>query len=456
MTSKDFIITPLVLLLVYILAFIVRPTFTNKVNRRYFIPGLTVKVLGALAVGFVYQFYYGGGDTFAYFTHGASHVWEAFMDSPRKGLALLLANGEYQPEIYDYATKIWYYSDPNSYSVVKFAAIFSLFTFNTYSATAVFFAVFSFIGLWAFYISFYKLFPKLSKEFAIAIFFIPSVFFWGSGILKDTITIGSLGCLTYGIVNILFHKEKILLSIIIVAICSYFIFLIKIYIILCFIPAVIVWYFFGLIHKVKSDFLKFAVAPFAIILMLFTTYYAVLKVGEDNPRYSLNNLSRTAESTARWLSYVSEVEQGAGYTLGDFDYSATGMMKKVIPGIWVSLFRPYLWEVKNFNMLLSAIESLYLLFLTIFIVLSSGFKRSISLFFNKPEIMFCFVFSLTFAFAIGFSTYNFGSLVRYKIPLIPFYLIGLFLIRYYSKKSNNLSAPNFDKIMHIGRKRIVN
>ncbi|MEP2024099.1 MAG: hypothetical protein ABJI85_05525, partial [Reichenbachiella sp.] len=44
---------------------------------------------------------------------------------------------------------------------------------------------------------------------------------------------------------------------------------------------------------------------------------------------------------------------------------------------------------------------------------------------NDPIVLYCLTFSLLFAFAVGVSTYNFGTLMRYKIPVIPFYLITL-------------------------------
>jgi hypothetical protein len=35
---------------------------------------------------------------------------------------------------------------------------------------------------------------------------------------------------------------------------------------------------------------------------------------------------------------------------------------------------------------------------------------------------------------VGLATANFGSLVRYKIPLMPFYVASLFIIRHYDKQ----------------------
>ena len=52
---------------------------------------------------------------------------------------------------------------------------------------------------------------------------------------------------------------------------------------------------------------------------------------------------------------------------------------------------------------------------------------------NIPE-MKKIIFSLFFAFAVGISTSNFGSLVRYRIPLLPFYVSSLVIIRYMYEK----------------------
>ena len=174
MNLQDLIVTPILLILVYMLAMIIRNWVTDDVNRKYFIPGLTLKIIGSITLGLIYQFYYKGGDTFNYFERGSKYIWEAFRDSPIKGLSLMFANGEYNPETFQYASEIIYYHDLPSYFVVRVAGFFDLFTFHTYSATAVLFAVFSFSGLWAMYTVFYRMLPKMHWQLAIAIFFIPS------------------------------------------------------------------------------------------------------------------------------------------------------------------------------------------------------------------------------------------------------------------------------------------
>jgi len=55
---RDFVVFPLVVSVIYAIAYAIRPSVTDEVTRRYFFPALTVKIAGALIVGLVYQFYY--------------------------------------------------------------------------------------------------------------------------------------------------------------------------------------------------------------------------------------------------------------------------------------------------------------------------------------------------------------------------------------------------------------
>lgn len=438
MGIQDLLITPVWLGIIYLIAYLLRPALTDRNTRRYFIPGLTVKLVGALAVGFIYQFYYGGGrpsgDTFNYFRQ-AGIIFEAFGEKPLAGVQLLLANGEVTPAIFDYAPRIYWFDSSTEYFVIKVIALFSLFTFHTYAADALLFAAISFSGIWAMYRSFYRLFPRLHREFAIAMLFIPSVFFWGSGILKDTITLGALGWATWAIIELFIRKRALVKTSIILFAALYTIYSIKIYIVLCFLPAAIVWIFLANAEKIRSPIIRIGIAPFMLAIGGILGYYAMLQIGADNARYSLDKVSETAEITARYLTYVGEQQGGSVYTLGDdYDFSPAGMLRKAPLAINVTLFRPYLWEAHNVVMLLSALESLATLLLTIWVIYKAGIGNLIKYVLARPIISFCLLFALAFSFAVGISTYNFGSLVRYKIPMFPFYIAGLFILRYLAQQ----------------------
>ncbi len=437
MELRDFIVTPITLLVVYIVAFMVRPRVTDPTTRVYFLPALSVKIFGALSVGIIYQFYYGGGDTFNYHSHGSRHIWEAFVDSPIKGFRLLVNDGTTYTDIYRYASKILFFTDPQSYSIVKIAAILDLFTFSSYSATAVLFAVISFIGMWMFFLTFYEQYPMLHRWLAIASFFIPSVFFWGSGLLKDTITIGCLGIATYQVYRIFIKKKFSIRHLTLLAIALYGLYSIKIYILLTFLPAAIVWSFLANLNAIKSPVLRFMLAPFMISAAIVLGYFAMLKAGEDNKKYALNSLAKTAQITAYDIRYYTGRDAGSGYSLGELDGTFSSMFKLAPQAVNVSLFRPYLWEVKNPLMLLSAAESALLLILCIYILLKKNLKIFSSL--SNFNVLFALIFSISFAFAVGVSTFNFGTLVRYKIPLLPFFLVAIILILHHSKSDKNVA-----------------
>ncbi|WP_421875611.1 hypothetical protein [Marinoscillum sp.] len=425
MGVQDLFITPIYIILFSLVAYFIRPYVTTRETRRYFMPALWARFGGAIMLGVIYQFYYGGGDTFNYFTHGSRWIWEAFTDSPVMGFKLLLEpGGERVGDTFEWSQHIWYYRDPHSFTIVRIAGFFDLFTMHTYSATALFFASFSFSGLWAFYSVVEKKYGN-AKYLAYAILFVPTVVFWGSGILKDTITLGALAWLTWAVFNVLEFKKYSPKYLLVILITIYIIYSIKIYIIACYIPMAFAWAYLIHMQKVRNILVKMAVAPILLFVFAIMGYYTLNELTEDSSKYSIDAIAEQAAITAYDIRYGWGARTGGdgGYDLGELDGTWQSMIRLMPAAINVSLFRPYLWEVRNPLMLLAALESSLLFILTLFGV----FKKRINFLLNDPFLVFCLVFALMFAFAVGVSTFNFGTLMRYKIPLISFYAVVLVL-----------------------------
>jgi hypothetical protein len=433
---RDLLVTPILLVLVYVIAYMVRPFVTDGITKAYFIPALTVRIIGALAVGLMYQFYYNGGDTYNYHTHGSRHIWNAFVESPETGLKLLFADGTTHVDIYKYSSRIPFFTDWNSYNVIRVATVFDLITFSTYSATAVLFAVFSFAGVWLFFQTFYQQYPHLHRGLAIAAFFIPSVVFWGSGLLKDTLALSFLCFSTYLTYTIFIKRQATWWRYVLLAFVLYALYSIKAYILLNFLPAAILWVFLKRLSFVSSPALKATLFPFVIIGAFSFGFYAVNKASEDNPRYSMNKIAETARITAYDIRFYTGKEAGSGYTLGELDGSFASMLSLAPEAINASLFRPYLWEASNLLMLFSALESFVLLMMVLFILMTARFALLRHL--RNPDIVFALIFSISFAFAVGVSTFNFGTLARYKIPLMPFFILALILLHAFSNRDKKL------------------
>ncbi|MEO9804464.1 MAG: hypothetical protein ABJF04_14515 [Reichenbachiella sp.] len=427
MGIQDLTITPLFFFILLFIAYLIGPVVTNSKTRPYYISALLVKFMAAIMLGIIYQYYYGGGDTFGYTTYGGDWIFKAFMDSPAKAFKLIFLADQYHfSDTFQYSQHIWYYGDLHSYFVVRVAGFFGLFTLSTYSSTALFFAAFSFSGSWALFTAIANLYSNQIKKCALAILFIPSVIFWGSGILKDTLTFGALCWLVWGLIHIVENGSKNPFKIGIVILAAFIIYSIKIYILMCFLSALFVWVYLKNINKIKNAAIRILIAPILLSSLLFVSYYSVESIGSTSSHYSLNNIAERAMVTAYDIRYGWGARGGenSGYTLGQLDGTWASMFRLAPAAINVSLFRPYLWEARNPFMLLSALESTLLLFLTLkaFFV-----NKSIGQTLKEPFLTFCLVFSIAFAFAVGVSTFNFGTLMRYKIPMLGFYLLAILI-----------------------------
>ena len=428
MELKDLLLTPLYLPFIYLWALYYRRRHTDAVTRRYFMPAFWLKIAGAVSLGLIYQFYYHGGDTFNYF-YDSKIIWEAFLEDPFAALRIIFSDGKYHSDLNAYTQRIYFYPDVHSFPVVRVAGFFGLFTFQTYTLIAIFFAACCFTGIWAMFRALYDLYPKMHRQLAIACFFIPSVFFWGSGLMKDTITLGALGWLFHGFYFGLIRHKSLVSNLLIILICVLVIQLVKAYILLCFLPAAFLWLFLHYRSLIKSRVVRFLTLPLVVLLTIPASIIAIGKITEENSRYKLDNIATTTQETAQWLLYVSNQQGGSAYSLGEFDGTMGNLVAKFPQAVFITLYRPFLWEARNPVMLLSAIEAAVFLFLTLRIFWEIKLIKLAGLFQQQSVLLFCLMFAVVFSFGVGVASYNFGTLVRYKIPMMPFFLSALYVIR---------------------------
>ena len=178
----------------------------------------------------------------------------------------------------------------------------------------------------------------------------------------------ALGWSVYAFNNILFNKKNLLLNVVLLIISFYFLFTVKLYILMCLIPALIIWWQITKFSKVRSLLGRVLIAPFVLVLSLGVAYWTVRKVGEGDSKYAVENLAQTAQVTAYDIAYWTGKDAGSTYSLGELDGTFTSMISLFPQAINVSLFRPYLWEVRNPLMLLAALESLAILLLTLVVL----------------------------------------------------------------------------------------
>ena len=446
LSNWDLFFSPIYFILIWMFAMsYMNKNVPNPIQRYYFKRGLLLKVFGGLSFTLIYMFYYGGGDTMYYYI-GGQYISSMFFENPYEAFLLLMHNGcgdSTSSELDKHASHIIYFCDKTAYFVTKTAGLLGTFCFSSFISLVLIFVFLSFTGLWQMYITFCKYYPHLTKQMAWACFYIPSVYFWGSGVMKDTITIGALGWLFWAADQIFNTKKKSVKNILILILAVFLIMSVKVYVLICFIPSLLIWIYFKKITEIKNKITKKILAPFLLLIIVFCTGYVVTLVSASSSLYNLDRLASTSSTTAQYMYDLSK-DNGSAYNLGVQDGTYGAFIKLIFPAINVTLFRPYLWEVKNPVMLLSALEStiIFCIFLRTFIL--SNTAAFIKLLSKDYLFLFCFFFVFTTAFAIGVSSYNFGALVRYKIPLMPFFLVIVFVWADTIKKKRSRSQMGAD------------
>ena len=402
-------------------------------------------MVGAVAVGLLYQFYYvgEGGDTFGYFW-GANRIWQYFLNNPVDAFRVIFWDGDFGGGIYRLVSRMPNYNDPQSFFVSRVAGLFGLLCFGNYTGIALLFAALSFSGSWALYTSLSKLYPGVQGWMALGILFVPSVVFWGSGILKDTITFSAFCWMIYAFINLLIFNKRRILSIIIFLIGFFFIFSIKKYILMIFIPSLMLWVYLLNIIKIKSRIIRYSIAPLILSILIYSSYQAVYQVFEDDPRYSIDKITKTIYVTAYDIRYWTGSEAGSGYDLGSVPETTQDLVRLIPAAVNVTIFRPYLWEASNPLMVVLALESTIFLILVVLLLFRGGITtiRSLS---KDPFLLFALVFTIGFAYAVGVSTWNFGTLVRYKIPMMPIFASLLVGIYWHSRSLKSIKKVDLER-----------
>jgi hypothetical protein len=428
--ARDFILAPIYMFAFYAVAVRFRTNLVhqNSPLKSYLIKGLMLKMFGAILACLVYQYIYGGGDSTWYFA-SASSIYDViyrnqtdafrliYYDDPFSKYPYLL----YMPECFAFN------HEPRAWTICRIAAILNFLAFDSYFVTSLFFSIISFYASWKFFKLITSLYPSLIKQSFYAIFCLPSVFFWGAGLFKDTIMVSMLLLITYHFYYLIISPQKSkLIHIVWLASCFYLASKIRMFFVVSLVACLFLWYVVNKLSKIKSGFMK---SIFFLLLLLgsFASVYFFLGKSGDENGSEMNDeiIKNQAETMQEWHTKVG----GSSYSLGITDYSGFGMMKAFPLAVNVSLFRPYLWEVHNFFQFVIAIQSLFFLLFTISTLYKTGIGRFFSYLVKEPIAFYFFVFSLLFSFICGFTSYNFGALDRYKIPALSFYILSVLIVR---------------------------
>ncbi|MBN8703275.1 MAG: hypothetical protein J0M08_09425 [Bacteroidetes bacterium] len=469
------------------------PFFTNSGLSTFFLRTIFVfKIIIAIVVWSIYTFYYTDrttADIYKFFDD-SKVIFGALKTNPLDYFRMVFNiadDGSYFQKTYYKQMDYWLLKyGAESYNgtrtIIRLNAILQLFSFgffNVHSIFASFLSLIGFVGIYRFLV--YSL--SYTSFFVVAcVFFIPTIQFWTSTLLKESIIFFALGVSLFSLSELLkgtkFKATYFILglfALILILIVKYYIFLAlipgiisfilsnnklirRVYLTYSVIASTIIlsivfsYNFFVKYDLVKHlsikqrDFVKLAeggVYVFNDSVAAFTEYENkndLIPVGNSSKYYRFVEgsdyqywkrksdfkdtvyVKNSSDTTRFKLKYIL-VPSGSLLSNKIIDSDLWSVVSYLPVGIANTLFRPFVWEQKNALYFVPSVESSFLIVLLLLAVFF--FKKRGS---NINLILFSLLFSSLLVTIIGITTPVLGAIVRYKIPLLPFLFISIYLL----------------------------
>lgn len=378
-----------------------------------------IKAFAAFALTWLYTNYYTdkqNSDIYKYFEDGLV-LYNILFYSPKMFFQLLFEVNTNNAAFSDVVQNFnhWFpqarsmvYND--SRFIIKLNAVFSFVSLQSIYIHSLFGAFIGFVGIVAFAKVGEVLFPKL-RNAALLLLFFPSIIFWTSAMLKETLLVFVFGIFAWYIVQLSshFNWKRVVVCFILFFVLA----LLKVYVLLCLIPPLIAFF---VVRNQQSKLITFGV--FTVVVIAVSTFAFVADavllhstIANGIAQKQFNMVSLAVYMKAGSLIYIPDVD---GSNLLTF-------IPAGLYGIFNVLLKPFIWETTSPLFLASALENLVLVFLIV------SFVFQIKTLENKEWnlSLVCIFFALLMFALIGITTPVIGSIVRYRVPALVLLLLPL-------------------------------
>lgn len=437
----DLLLVPLYIGLFYFLAQrTVSKNANNPLYRTYYIRGLVYKFIGAMFFALIYLFYYKGGDSLAFYDT-VNPMYKLFFSHPTIFWRFITGLQSFYPVecLYHASMKgVMYLTHGKpTLTTIRVASLLNMLSFNSYLVLGLWFAYLSYTFQWKAFNLLANIYPTLHKQLAYAFLMIPSVIFWGSNVGKDSIMMAAIMYLFYNFYHMAILRRNVMKHLFLFIVSAYLISLIRGFILYTMIPCMMLMAATYYRNTIKSSALRVLIGPLLLVIGGGVSLLFIQSLGQAVDSYSLDSLQQKAEGFQSWHSYLGETQGGSSYSLGggDVEYSASGILRQAPMAVLITLYGPFIWQVRSPVMLLSVMESMLFLYFTFKLLFNRRIYSLLGILFKDHIVVFCLPLVLILAIAIGLTSFNYGALVRYKIPILPFFATMFVVINYH------LNAP---------------
>ena len=255
--------------------------------------------------------------------------------------------------------------------------------------------------------------------------------------MKDSYTVSSACWLTYNFYMVLILRKKVLVNSMFLLINLFIIINMKPYVVLSLLPGIILWLNSAYLKQIKNIFLKILIFPLISVVILLIGVYVFQNLSSLMGVYGEVDSAIEQAQVIRSDLLRSDQYGSNNYDIGKFDGSFISLISVAPNAIFTALFRPFLWEIGSPTMVFSAIENFILILFTFFTLTRVSPITVLRTLIKEPFLFYCLIFSILFAFGVGIAGTNFGAMVRYKTPLMPFFFSMVYLLSKFSKSNIN-------------------
>ena len=439
----DYLLLPVYLTAFYFIITMKSNKYAGTNLKKYCITAFFLHMLGSFLYCLVIQYYYGYGDSTTFY-QGSNFIRKVVVNTGDPFSTFFMSSDDFTkilPSLADPDVTLPTGIDiVSNLTIMKISALLSYISFNSYVIISLFFGLFAFIGLWKLFSALNEVTDKKGERLlAIAVLYTPSVWFWGGGLIKDSVCIGAIGLIVYFVHKIFIKRKFKLKDPLLLILMFYLLFTIKNYLAGVLMASAVLSFVLAVILNSKKSPLRLltvilvlVVSATVIVAGISSSVDSIIDDSKDN----IETFKRAYDNAD-----VDDERSMASFSATTINNSLTDIILASPVAIFTSLFRPFVWEAKKPIMLFSALESLITLLATLFVLIKCRVWKFFYYIFTDPYIFFCFVFSIALAAIVGFTTFNFGTLVRYRLPILPFYFFMLLFIYIKYKEPNAKATP---------------
>lgn len=329
-------------------------------------------------------------------------------------------------------------------SMSAIAGFITYFTGGGVYAGCILLGIAGFYGKLAVYEVFRLSYPEnLHQRLLVACMLVPSVVFWSSGILKESVAIAGLGPVMLGVHRMLNGRK--LTGLLLLSFGALAIGLVKAYILFALVVAAAAWVYAALAWKGRAPSLR----PMHLALGLAVAIGGLMLLGKLFPQYALDAI---AEQAVHHQEVGQRVRGGSTYELVGEGTEASLLAQLLYAplALLTSLYRPLIFEANSAQMLVNALETTAFLGMTLWLLWRIPLRVIWSTIVESPVAIFSIVFVGTFGVAVGLTTTNLGTLSRYRAPLVP--MFASLLVVLVAARSKIQPAPVASPLTRLHRR----